>query len=266
MKRVEDKQAIKKFIVTILISFLAGGVVGFCSAMAEGEGVADAIAGGLYRFLKSGLPYFIPVLLVVQWVVYVVWYRKSKKLYARCGDEDEAAVERVEIWLSYLILMTSIMLVCYFFVFGCSLVINFQRSDELSLVYDFGMILFYIAGVVSCMMMQFQIFSFEKEINPEKKVSYFDTKFIKKWEESCDEAERLMIYKSSYQAYKAVHLCCIVLWVFCSMGSLFWDIGVLPVTMVSVIWLVCMVSYCLASIRLSKSRNQVKSSGVGNRD
>lgn len=255
MKRKEDKKAFKKFLVIMLIAFFVGGIVGFCSGMVEGE-PADVIANGLYWFLRTGLPYFIPALLVIQWVVYAVLYRKSKNLYASCGEEDEETVERVEIWLSYLLLVSSIALICYFFVFGCSTSIYFGMLEEISPFYYFGIMLSYVLGVVSCLFVQFKVVSFTKEINPEKNVSIFDTKFAEKWEESCDEAEQLMIYKSAYQAYKAVNMCCIVLWVLCSVGSFVWDIGVLPVTMVSVIWMVSMVSYCIAGIRLSKSRKQ----------
>lgn len=253
MKRSEDKKAIKKFLVIILISFFVGGILGFCSGMMEGE-PADVVAGGLYWFLKTGLPYFMPLLLVFQWVAYIVLYRKSKKLYAGCGIEDEETIDRVELFLNYLLLIASISLVCYFFVFGCSTSILFGALKDISLVYFYGILGSYVMGIVSCLIMQYQIITFEKEINPEKNVSIFDTQFAKKWEESCDEAEQLMIYKSAYQAFKAVNGCCITLWVVCCLGNFVWNIGVLPVTMVSVIWLVSLVTYTVACIRLGKAK------------
>lgn len=256
MKRSEDKKAIKTFIIVLIISFFVGGIIGFCSGMVEGE-PADVIASGLYWLLRSGLPYFMPAVLLIQWVIYIVGYHKCKKLYAGCSIEEEEVFERIETWLSYLLLISSIALVCHFFVFGCSTSINFSRLGEISPFYYFGILFSFVLGMVSCLIMQYQIMSFEKDLNPEKAVSIFDVKFAKKWEESCDEAERLMIYKSAYQAYKAVNVCCIVLWVVCSIGSFVWDIGVLPVTMVSVIWLVSMVSYSVAAIRLNKAKKDI---------
>lgn len=71
MKSREDKKAFKKFIIIIVISFLAGGVFGFFSDFVEGK-PADVIAQGIYGAVKIGL---LPVTMVsIIWLVLTVSY------------------------------------------------------------------------------------------------------------------------------------------------------------------------------------------------
>ena len=97
--------------------------------------------------------------------------------------------------------------------------------------------------------------NFEREINPILKGSIYDAKFSKKWIDSCDEALKLGIYKSAYKAYKSVNFTCILLWLFCIIGSTFWDFGIAPIAIVTIIWLVQSTTYYIETIRVSKSKN-----------
>lgn len=91
-----------------------------------------------------------------------------------------------------------------------------------------------------------------KKMNPEKKGSIFDTRFADKWEASCDEAQKMIIYKSAYKAYKNVSICCVLFWVIATLGDMFFQTGLLPIILVSVIWLVQALSYMLESMKLEK--------------
>lgn len=80
MKSREEKKAFKKFIIIMVISCLAGGVFGFFSDFVEGK-PADVIAQGIYGAVKIGLPYAIPVILVIEWIVF------GSQLY--CGSYSD---------------------------------------------------------------------------------------------------------------------------------------------------------------------------------
>ena len=47
------------------------------------------------------------------------------------------------------------------------------------------------------------IVELEKKLNPEKKGDVIETNFSKKWEDSCDEAQKMIIYEAGYRAYRA---------------------------------------------------------------
>ena len=91
-------------------------------------------------------------------------------------------------------------------------------------------------------------------MNPLLEGSIYDVKFSEKWIDSCDEAIKLGIYKSYFKAYKAVTNTCILLWLICVLGYGLWDFGVMPLVMITVIWLVQTIAYCMESIKSSKTR------------
>ena len=62
-----------------------------------------------------------------------------------------------------------------------------------------------------------------KELNPEKKGSVYDVKFVDKWEDSCDEAEKILIYKCAYKTYNKMSGLYIGLWIFCVFGNAIFD-------------------------------------------
>lgn len=253
IKNSEDRKSLKKLIIIMVIAMFLGGIFGFCSALA-GDAPASVISTGVSRILKAVVPLAIPVVVAVCWIVYGIFYQKSKRLYRTWNGEEEETVNRVEIWLSYMMIIPTVAMVVIFFVYACTFSMGMLTGAGYPEYYFLLETGFYALGVISIIVMQYQIVDFEKRINPEKRGSVFDIKFAKKWEDSCDEAERLLIYKSAYQAYQAVNYCCIALWVFCAMGSVVWQFGVLPVTMVSIIWLVLVLTYSVAGIRLSKKR------------
>ena len=90
-------------------------------------------------------------------------------------------------------------------------------------------------------------------MNPLLKGSIYDMNFSKKWIDSCDESIKLGIFKSAYKAYVSVSKTCIILWVFCIIGNVLWNFGIMPIVIVTIIWLVQTISYCLESIKYSKA-------------
>ena len=65
-------------------------------------------------------------------------------------------------------------------------------------------------------------------MNPEKTASVYDTKFQKKWMESCDEAEKIMIGKCAFKAYAATNTVCSILSIVLAICALVFGIGFLP--------------------------------------
>jgi len=74
-------------------------------------------------------------------------------------------------------------------------------------------------------------------------------KFQKKWEESCDEAEKLKIYKSAFSAYKATNSACIVVWLALFFLNMLFETGVMPLVVVCVLWAVLQIAYYIESVK-----------------
>lgn len=96
-----------------------------------------------------------------------------------------------------------------------------------------------------------------KKMNPEKTASVYDTKFQKKWMDSCDEAEKIMIGKCAFKAYRATNTVCTVLAIALALCALFLGIGFLPSLVVCLIWIVNQSVYCKEALRYSKAGNKI---------
>ncbi|MFA9377826.1 MAG: DUF3169 family protein [Lachnotalea sp.] len=259
----EDNKALKRFIPIIIISMIVGGIGGAISEIAE-TGLAQIISEGITSLLSVTVPYVNFVLTFVIGGIAVWLYKKARNLYREWNGEDEEHIEQIEMQLGYSMWATSILMILAFFFFaaGLSNVIISEKDNSVGIIsFLMNSILFmlgFILAISFVVIIQQKIVNFEKEINPEKKGSVFDTKFSQKWVDSCDEAERFTMYQCAYKSYQATSKTCVVLLVFTIFGMMIWDIGVLPTAMVTIIWLIQTSSYCLESIRLAKKSSRNK--------
>lgn len=247
----EDKKALHKYAASILISLFIGLVIGVITILINEGTTAVWIAESLLYFLMGFFPVANIIITVGLMFPVIYLYKKCRKLYQVWDGESEEDMNKIETSLSYALWVTSILQIMSFFFFatGAYFIHDYENLKGTDLIY---WLTGFIAAVICTIVAQQKIINFEKEMNPEKQGSIFDQKFSKKWEKSCDEAERLSIYKSAYTSYRAVTVTCLLLWGFCVIGANLWNFGLIPVTVISIIWLVHVSSYCIKSISLSK--------------
>lgn len=89
----------------------------------------------------------------------------------------------------------------------------------------------------------------KKEINPLLKGNIYDVNFAKKWVDSCDESLKFKIFKSAYKSFISVNFTCKILWIFCILGYSLFGFGITPLLIVTIIWLVQMISYYIEDIK-----------------
>lgn len=90
--------------------------------------------------------------------------------------------------------------------------------------------------------------------HPEKKGDPSSRRFQKQWLESCDEAERELIFKSAYKAYSQMNTWIPILLVIAMLGHLFFETGIMAIVMVAVIWLVLSLTYLRSCVGLKGSK------------
>lgn len=252
----EDKKAIGKFILLILFSLIAGVIIGIFVGIASGRQlpVIDKMVEGL----KTIAPYCNFAVAVIAALSIFTLYRKGRARFQEWDGENEEEMNRIETLLSYAMWISSVCMVLSFFFFS----VGYSVLTDPYHLYGFTSIFYLLGGLVAAIVVvvvsQQKLVNFEKEMNPEKRGSVYDSHFAKKWEDSCDEAEKLTIYKSAYKSHRAVNRTCIFLWLFCTLGKLVWDFGIAPVSMVSIIWLIQISSYCLEAIRLTKYPAEIR--------
>lgn len=93
-----------------------------------------------------------------------------------------------------------------------------------------------------------------QRVYPEKKGDPVSGKFQQQWLESCDEAEKDLIYRSAYRSYQVSRKFIPVLLVIAMLGHLCLNTGIFAILLVSVIWLIVMVTYLNSCIRLRREK------------
>lgn len=257
--KMQDKSAFKKFIIIMVVCFFGGGIVGFCSAMLEDNVNLSSIGGRILELLYFIAPFGNLIAGTVFWILIGVLVSQGRKLYQGWDGEEEAVFNKFETKLSYALVFTNLnMLISYFFMGAGFYSIMNDSKLEVSFWFRLAALLLgMIYSTVISVLFQKKIINLEKEINPEKQGSVYDVKFKKIWLESCDEAEKFQIYKASYKSYQITGGAYIVVWLFCFVGMTVWDFGILPMTIVLILWAVSSISYSMEAIRLSKNPSEI---------
>lgn len=268
-KAVENKVADKKARSKMILVAVVGGVIGLAVGVLSGisESVLPVMMGRLLEMLNWVTPFANLVITSVVWILVTRWMRQARELYSNWDGEDESVIEKVELKIGYGLMVTTINMVLGFFFFGMGYyAVDLKGSNLLSDVLPWirfaGTMIGFFYELTITTIYQKKLVNMTKEINPEKQGSVYDFKFQKIWMESCDESELLAIYKAGFAAYKTINYLCMGLEIFCVVGMYSWNFGVMPIVLVTVIWLTLTIRYEVEAIRLSKlgasvSQNQL---------
>ncbi len=247
----EDKKAFKSFIIVMIISAMGGAIIGGGSIYLQ-KHIGDELSDFLLNILMTITPYASLVLSILVTIVSVIVYnssRKKLKLWNQSDEQDEI-IDNIEVKLSYVLLFASVNLIIGFFFFGAGMGLLSEDSYAKVISFFIG----FVVCILSTILIQNKVVNLEKEINPFLNGSVYDFKFSQKWLDSCDEAIKLNVYKSSFKAYKSITNTCLILWIVCVLGYNFFDFGIMPLVMVTIIWLVQTIAYCIESIKCSKNK------------
>lgn len=243
----DNRRALPKYLLTILLCGLLGGVLGFFTGVAGAAGVAETVRQALDRLLAVCAPWGIVasavILLGAGWYLYAA----AKRRFTAWDGEDEDTMDTAERQLSWALLLTGLMTVLDFFFFAASIIYERFLPD----------LILFLASVAVLVVLQQKIVDLERRINPEKRGSVYDMKFQKTWMDSCDEAERAQIGQACYTAYRMGNKVCVFLWVALLILNFVFDFGLLPIAAVLVVWGVMQTAYALECIRLSKRKGEV---------
>lgn len=250
-ERSENRKALPKFFVTMALSLLGGGVLGFVIGCSRVFGLeAAALAEGLGAVLSAATPWGIPVTSVLTLGTGFFLYRTAAKRYAAWGggDEDETS-ESIDVLLSWTLLLSAVQLLFNLFFLAAFCVYHLDGDiDGLTLV---GMFLLSCGLVIFA---QQKAVDLERRMNPEKRGSVYDSKFQKKWLDSCDESERRQIGQACYRAYMVTTRLCLGLWLVLVVLSMVFEMSLLPVSVLLLVWGVMQTTYTLECIRLGKGK------------
>lgn len=244
--RKENRRSIPLFLLFIIIAAVFGVFIGFFGVRYE-ENLKDGI-----KYLADYLPNIIFAFMlfvgfcthILGWPIYI---KCRKKLELWDGEED-VTPNHINTRVGYLIWGITVNIIIAFLSFSVFIPYRFMYDlmDELFMVVS----MIFILNIVFTTLLQQKLVDLLKEMNPEKKGSIYDVKFQSKWMESCDEAEKLQIYQSSWASYRVMNHVYIFVWLITCLANMFFDVGVYSAIIVSVLWLIHSSVYCYKSIQL----------------
>ena len=248
--RSENRQALPKFLLVILLCGLGGGVLGFCAVVMNIGNLSESVRTILNIALTAAAPWGIPVSSILFLGIGWVLYRQACGLYQSWNGEDEDSIDAAEQKLSWSLLMSSLaMLADLFFL---SVLVIYGMGGATPFILSLGCFLLSMGILV---VLQQKVIDLTKRINPEKRGSIYDFKFQKKWMESCDESEQRQIGQASYKAYQTGVLASMWLWVALLILHYAFDTGLLPIVAVMLVLGIMQITYTLECIRLSKKQS-----------
>lgn len=258
-KKIEadDKKAFKPFVILMTICLIGGGFIGFFSAM-----LADNVdISTLVSYIKDGVQNGTPIIALITTMILVVYagtvLKKVKKEYnpSLIEEGNDEQIEESERKIEYVMLFSGIDFVVVMFALAVA-TDGMLVSDDIVMplirsaisIFDIFFAMFVITKI------QKQCVNLIREVNPEKKGSVYDRNFQKEWFASCDEAEKQQIYEASWSSYKAMSKAISIMWLICIIGGGLFGWGIMPSFVVSVLWLVQLISYSANSLKKSKNK------------
>lgn len=251
----EDKKSFLSFLILIGVSFLVGGMIGFFGGGIFSSDKFDSEHFFMwFRELQFDMGIYAVGLMLCLVVVNLLFgtmnYLKNRKRFAAWDGESEEEFNKIDYSLNWGIMFTNMTLILSMVLFGIAFYV--MGSTDHSFTYMIVTIVTFVFGTFSCVVLQKAVINLAKEMCPEKQGSFYDMNFKKKWMESCDEAERLLIYQCAYRSFGVINGVCSTMVVLLLLIGMFLEIGILPLITVGIIWLILNLSYLFEAQKLGK--------------
>ena len=243
----DNRKALPKYLLILFVAAIFGGVMGFAAGWVGHDNLSEVIATAVADGLTAAAPWALLGTSVVSLALILWLYRAAKALFTGWDGEDEAVIDRADEKLNWALLLTAAQMVLDMFFFAVA-----QSAHNMTALWS---VLFFLVSIFLLVFAQQKIVDLTRRMNPEKQGSVYDTKFKKKWFESCDEAEQKQIGQAAYKAFNVVSTACPILWAALLLLSYAFNFDLLmSVFVVCLLWLLLQVSYCLECIRLGKRK------------
>lgn len=248
-QKSENQKAFPRFLGILAVAGLIGGVLGGLSAVAGMFWQEHDFRTAFFNMLQAASPWAMLVCSAVLLGIGCHFYRKAKTAFRSWDGENEDIMQRADEQLSWTLMLDSLALIVSFFFFTAGVAGTLHQPHVWRSILILAV---FVAVLALSIRLQQKTVDLTKEMNPEKKGSVYDMKFQERWWENCDEAERRQIGQASYKAYVTVSRFCPYCWGALFLGDMIFDYGILPGTVVLVIWGVQTVSYTREAVRLSR--------------
>ena len=259
MKKEKKVNSYLRGVKIIVIAGLIGGVIGGVTGTLRYVLLSHGILLSGDWILTQIRSLLIPILSIIFAVTVILEEACMRKLRVICEKQQTAEDEDCD-WLEYEEEkvgafgtnwnVLSQVLSIFFLTFGYSM--KYIETDHHAYSFLVACIIF-IVSFVYLYFWQIRYVKLLQKTHPEKKGDPSSTKFQEQWLDSCDEAEKEIIYRSAYKAYMTVNRTVPVILIMVMLANLYFDTGMLAVVVLAVVWMLAQFTYTGSCLKMKRS-------------
>lgn len=251
MKKDKKGSLLIKAVALVLGLFVIGYIVGrIVGRLTKGVEFSELFEVKNVRGVGMFLAVLQAVVVIGGLLAAYISFARTKKRANKWDGEDEEEIDAIENALNFPMITCSMVTILGTILFSCACYFLLTEPR----IYDILPTATFIIGMVGSIVLNEQAVTLEKKLNPEKEGSTFDRNFHKKWMDSCDEAQKQVIWQSGFAAYQAGNMACYFLWIFTFILQMLLRFGLMPMLCVGIIWLTLNTSYMLTAARLERGK------------
>lgn len=227
----------------IALWLVIGGALGFFGAflISSIKGDTESVMRLFYNgYLEYALGYQLGFFIVLGGIAVALYFRAGAQIKLDNYEAEDRAGE----YQNAAITANELNMVIQFLLFGLAV----DGKNPMMLA---NVVCFLVCSTV-VVIMEALLVKQIKRIQPLKKGDVGDARFTQKWLDSCDEAERMVIYKASYSSFTAMKTLLPLLEAATLFGKLMFGTGNFPIVLICIAWGVNTGVYCFCSMRLEK--------------
>lgn len=234
----------KKSYLRVIVYMILGVVVGAILARLMDTYLHGNIAN-ISNLIEATFAMYLNELQIVflafMFIPTIVCYVKGSKLLKLSTDIDDDKFDEIEIKARRLMDMTLTINMTYMFSNFIMIGISFNEKIEIKEMI-IGLLIF-IFSLVSIVIIEFKSVRVIQNSDSRLKGDPSRLSFQKDYLESCDEAEKFRIYKSTYKSFQITKIVAFLSLVIATMGNMMLDTGILAIVLTAMISLTLILSY-----------------------
>lgn len=245
MSKTKTMNTYVKFGLIILACFILGTAIGLFSIAQENtlitfsEGLSKAL-----QIIAGSFWWILIIFLAVEVLTCEICLNKIKKLGKQMKTANDEESDAIEYAIEKISAVTNIVITAITALSFLLLALTFSTDFYFSsgVIVSVGIFLFVVIFIYNGFW-SVRFVKCQQKIYPEKQGDPASFKFTEQWVESCDEAEKELIYQSAFKSYLLLSKTLPLLIAAAMMMHLIWNTGIVAILFICVIWLMLNVSY-----------------------
>ncbi len=252
VKTSSIKGTLLKMLAGAAVGMVLGGFFGFFH-YAQSQGMGKGIAGQWIASIQHIIFPGLIVIAILSIVLQEVYYARLKNVCMKITEADDEEFDKLDYEeerlgavlqeINVLSQVLSIVLLSFGYSFE-----YFTGMLALGSCLVF-IIFFFYAGI-----MQARYVKLLQRVHPEKRGDVASMNFQQQWLESCDEAEKEVIYQSAYKAYIFISKSISILLVLTMVAHLLFHTGILAIVVVGIVYLMLTLVFGKSCVDLKKKK------------